>query len=90
MISSDEEEDVGSPDHEKDATDEPQAESGSLPKGTLAESEAIKEPSVEKDAMDEPTTGSAAIVIDMEADISQLEAPTFTTISRGPPEPMLR
>jgi len=26
---------------------------------------------------------------DMEADISQLEAPTFTTISRGPPEPML-
>ncbi|KAL0274480.1 UNVERIFIED_CONTAM: hypothetical protein PYX00_006889 [Menopon gallinae] len=28
--------------------------------------------------------------IDMEADISQLEAPTFTTISRGPPEAMLR
>lgn len=28
--------------------------------------------------------------VDMEADISQLEAPTFTTISRGPPEPMLR
>ena len=26
----------------------------------------------------------------MEADISQLEAPTFTTICRGPPEPMLR
>lgn len=26
----------------------------------------------------------------MEADISQLEAPTFTTLSRGPPEPMLR
>lgn len=26
----------------------------------------------------------------MEADISQLEAPTFTTISRGPPEPMVR
>lgn len=26
----------------------------------------------------------------MEADISQLEAPTFTTITRGPPEPMLR
>ncbi|XP_055711768.1 E3 ubiquitin-protein ligase Hakai isoform X2 [Phlebotomus papatasi] len=31
-----------------------------------------------------------AIKIDMEADISQLEAPTFTTIQRGPPEPMLR
>ncbi|GAB0091435.1 E3 ubiquitin-protein ligase Hakai [Sergentomyia squamirostris] len=28
--------------------------------------------------------------IDMEADISQLEAPTFTTIQRGPPEPVLR
>lgn len=27
---------------------------------------------------------------DLEADISQLEAPTFTTINRGPPEPMLR
>ncbi|CAB0018428.1 unnamed protein product [Nesidiocoris tenuis] len=26
----------------------------------------------------------------MEADISQLEAPTFTTLNRGPPEPMLR
>lgn len=26
----------------------------------------------------------------MEADISLLEAPTFTTINRGPPEPMLR
>uniref|UniRef100_A0A1B0DJR9 E3 ubiquitin-protein ligase Hakai n=1 Tax=Phlebotomus papatasi TaxID=29031 RepID=A0A1B0DJR9_PHLPP len=31
-----------------------------------------------------------ATKIDMEADISQLEAPTFTTIQRGPPEPMLR
>ncbi|KAI4457857.1 e3 ubiquitin-protein ligase hakai-related [Holotrichia oblita] len=30
------------------------------------------------------------IVVDLEADISQLEAPTFTTINRGPPEPMLR
>lgn len=28
--------------------------------------------------------------MDLEADISQLEAPTFTTINRGPPEPMLR
>jgi E3 ubiquitin-protein ligase Hakai len=28
--------------------------------------------------------------VDPEADISQLEAPTFTTINRGPPEPMLR
>lgn len=35
------------------------------------------------------TTEIKAPTIDMEADISQLEAPTFTTISRGPPEPML-
>ena len=27
---------------------------------------------------------------DLEADISQLQAPTFTTLNRGPPEPMLR
>ena len=31
-----------------------------------------------------------AVAVDMEADISLLEAPTFTTINRGPPEPMLR
>lgn len=30
------------------------------------------------------------IPVDIEADISQLEAPTFTTITRGPPEPMVR
>lgn len=34
--------------------------------------------------------GLSSFVVDMEADISQLEAPTFTTLSRGPPEPMLR
>lgn len=28
-------------------------------------------------------------LVDLEADISQLQAPTFTTINRGPPEPML-
>lgn len=30
------------------------------------------------------------VTVDLEADISQLEAPTFTTLNRGPPEPMLR
>jgi len=31
------------------------------------------------------------LVVDLdETDISQLEAPTFTTLTRGPPEPMLR
>lgn len=93
MISSDEEEEVGSPEPEKDH-DEP-AEIASPPKGgpggALAEPDTIKEPSVEKDVVgvDEPVA-SGPIVIDMEADISQLEAPTFTTITRGPPEPMLR
>lgn len=29
------------------------------------------------------------VAVDLEADISQLQAPTFTTINRGPPEPML-
>ena len=32
----------------------------------------------------------AASPFDMEADISKLEPATFTTIDRGPPEPMLR
>uniref|UniRef100_A0A336M854 E3 ubiquitin-protein ligase Hakai n=1 Tax=Culicoides sonorensis TaxID=179676 RepID=A0A336M854_CULSO len=49
----------------------------------------------EKKISDESTTNADVSevnkvpTIDMEADISQLEAPTFTTISRGPPEPML-
>jgi len=30
-----------------------------------------------------------SFLVDLEADISQLQAPTFTTINRGPPEPML-
>lgn len=37
-----------------------------------------------------PLNRNRLLSVDMEADISQLEAPTFTTISRGPPEPMLR
>lgn len=41
------------------------------------------------DETETTTTEIKAPTIDMEADISQLEAPTFTTISRGPPEPML-
>lgn len=90
VISSDEEEDVGSPEPEREL-EEP-AEIASPPKGQ--ESEPIAEPistAAEKDLpMDEPAASSGPIVIDMEADISQLEAPTFTTISRGPPEPMLR
>lgn len=89
MISSDEEEEVGSPEPEREP-EEP-AEIASPPKGQ--ESEAEPTSAVEKDLpMEEPavTAGAVPIVIDMEADISQLEAPTFTTITRGPPEPMLR
>lgn len=33
---------------------------------------------------------SNILAVDLEDDISKLEAPTFTTINRGPPEPMLR
>uniref|UniRef100_A0A182NIW3 RING-type E3 ubiquitin transferase n=1 Tax=Anopheles dirus TaxID=7168 RepID=A0A182NIW3_9DIPT len=37
-----------------------------------------------------PVLPIPSFIIDMETDISQLEAPTFTTISRGSPETMLR
>lgn len=90
VISSDEEEEeVGSPEPEREL-EEP-AEIASPPKG--GEGETIAEPATaEKELVEEPAAAapSGPIVIDMEADISQLEAPTFTTISRGPPEPMLR
>ncbi|XP_055602385.1 E3 ubiquitin-protein ligase Hakai isoform X2 [Uranotaenia lowii] len=93
VISSDEEEDIGSPEPEKDSNDS--AEIASPPKDkSQTEGDLMAEPMLEKDlSLEEPTTttaGAGSIVIDMEADISQLEAPTFTTISRGPPEPMLR
>uniref|UniRef100_A0A1Q3F1J7 E3 ubiquitin-protein ligase Hakai n=1 Tax=Culex tarsalis TaxID=7177 RepID=A0A1Q3F1J7_CULTA len=99
VISSDEEEEeVGSPEPEREL-EEP-AEIASPPKGQDG-GEGIAEPvTADKEmAVDEPIGGvsssapvasSGPIVIDMEADISQLEAPTFTTITRGPPEPMLR
>ncbi|XP_059609536.1 uncharacterized protein LOC132256943 [Phlebotomus argentipes] len=44
----------------------------------------------EKEEVNQENTPAPVPKIDMEADISQLEAPTFTTIQRGPPEPMLR
>nr|CAG4640888.1 EOG090X06V5 [Eulimnadia texana] len=40
---------------------------------------------------DEPKSATPAPQnFDLEDDISQLQAPTFTTLNRGPPEPMLR
>ena len=33
--------------------------------------------------------GGTAPTYNMDTDISQLEAPTFTTLDRGPPQPML-
>ncbi|XP_058442924.1 E3 ubiquitin-protein ligase Hakai [Malaya genurostris] len=91
VISSDDEEEVGSP----EATDkevEGTVVTASPSKGSLESDLPNPEPSLGKGRLIEDTVavGSAPIVIDMEADISQLEAPTFTTISRGPPEPMLR
>ncbi|XP_034935682.1 E3 ubiquitin-protein ligase Hakai [Chelonus insularis] len=46
-----------------------------------------EQPVTEELQQQQPTTEHQ---FDLEADISQLEAPTFTTINRGPPEPMLR
>ncbi|XP_054275049.1 E3 ubiquitin-protein ligase Hakai-like isoform X1 [Macrosteles quadrilineatus] len=43
-----------------------------------------------KEVQDESQVQVGPKEIDLEADISQLEAPTFTTLNRGPPEPMLR
>lgn len=42
-----------------------------------------------KEKLEHHETEEMRQTFDMEADISQLEPPTFTTISRGPPEPML-
>nr|CAG4649360.1 EOG090X06V5 [Scapholeberis mucronata]SVE93640.1 EOG090X06V5 [Scapholeberis mucronata] len=61
------------------------------------ESESEEQPSPIKSADTEnekPVACSPELIIkhpefDLEADISQLQAPTFTTINRGPPEPML-
>ncbi|RZF32020.1 hypothetical protein LSTR_LSTR007098 [Laodelphax striatellus] len=51
------------------------------------EGEGVPVVSQEEGGGEEMTTASK---IDLEADILQLEAPTFSTINRGPPEPMLR
>uniref|UniRef100_U5EQL1 E3 ubiquitin-protein ligase Hakai n=1 Tax=Corethrella appendiculata TaxID=1370023 RepID=U5EQL1_9DIPT len=52
-----------------------------------------EEPEVETIQKSSPSTEivpESTPIIDMEADISQLEAPTFTTITRAPPEPMVK
>ncbi|XP_049549052.1 E3 ubiquitin-protein ligase Hakai isoform X1 [Anopheles darlingi] len=103
VISSDEEEELASPEPEKEIAEEVPAEKVSSGKQQRqAEVDVIKEPPVSSPATLNPlaipdpeptltpTTTSIPLIIDMEADISQLEAPTFTTISRGPPEPMVR
>lgn len=45
-----------------------------------------------KIVLEEPVVplSKPVFTVDPDADISQLEAPTFTTLTRGPPEPMLR
>ncbi|KAJ6647303.1 putative medium-chain specific acyl-CoA dehydrogenase, mitochondrial [Pseudolycoriella hygida] len=57
-----------------------------------AESEVIKTPQQTKvEEKENEIVMQAPQTIDMESDISQLEAPTFTTLSsRGPPEPMTK
>ncbi|XP_065221674.1 E3 ubiquitin-protein ligase Hakai-like [Planococcus citri] len=44
----------------------------------------------ETPAIQEERNEPEAVTLDMDADITQLEAPTFSTINKGPPEPMLR
>lgn len=48
------------------------------------------DPIATTETTEKPAPEEQRQTFDMEADISQLEPPTFTTISRGPPEPMLR
>nr|CAG4641723.1 EOG090X06V5 [Eurycercus lamellatus] len=43
-----------------------------------------------KESVPSPEITTKPPEFDLEADISQLQAPTFTTLNRGPPEPMLR
>uniref|UniRef100_A0A2M4BRF0 E3 ubiquitin-protein ligase Hakai n=1 Tax=Anopheles marajoara TaxID=58244 RepID=A0A2M4BRF0_9DIPT len=104
VISSDEEEELASPEPEKEIAEEiiPADKVASGKQQRQVEVEVIKEPPApppatlnplpipEPEPGLTPTTTSIPLIIDMEADISQLEAPTFTTISRGPPEPMVR
>ncbi|XP_050081602.1 E3 ubiquitin-protein ligase Hakai isoform X1 [Anopheles aquasalis] len=103
VISSDEEEELASPEPEKEIVEEIIPEKASSGKQQRQmEDEVIKQPLApppgtlnplpipESEPGLTPTTTSIPLIIDMEADISQLEAPTFTTISRGPPEPMVR
>ena len=40
-------------------------------------------------AMAPEAAPNPAAAFNMDTDISQLEAPTFTTLDRGPPQPML-
>lgn len=85
--------------HLQEDIDEPSTES-------IGDSMVVKEPATAEDEKPQSPAATSVLpietidekenelrtptTIDMEADISQLEAPTFTTISRGPPEPMTR
>lgn len=66
------------------AATNPNTATVAAPKDTEAAAVAAAAAMAGKSATQLPPT------IDMEADISQLEAPTFTTLSRGPPQPMTR
>nr|CAG4638473.1 EOG090X06V5 [Cyclestheria hislopi] len=62
-------------------SDEEDTEDEQLPETRDTEVENIKP--------DVPEITLKPTEFDLEADISQLQAPTFTTLNRGPPEPML-
>jgi E3 ubiquitin-protein ligase Hakai len=72
-----------------------QAEEQNLEEEQPAKEEKVVQPespakSAERTLPEEQPVSQTVFSVDPEADISQLEAPTFTTINRGPPEPMLR
>ncbi|XP_058798476.1 E3 ubiquitin-protein ligase Hakai [Phymastichus coffea] len=72
----------------------PQTQSAQVPQAPLAQPVHVAPPVQQPHQTTHHTPlthqPSMETQFDLEADISQLEAPTFTTINRGPPEPMLR
>ncbi|XP_070168789.1 E3 ubiquitin-protein ligase Hakai [Polyergus mexicanus] len=67
---------------ESDDEDTPQQTDDTPAEAASSEQEEHEPPATQQPSLEQQ--------FDLEADISQLEAPTFTTINRGPPEPMLR
>ncbi|GLV44379.1 hakai [Carabus blaptoides fortunei] len=68
----------------------PRSESDDDCDNVVQQQECVEESQIPQEEIPVENNENVAPKIDLEADISQLEAPTFTTLNRGPPEPMLR